>query len=109
MKKCAICGREISFSSYAGGTFCSTECFHKYYWNTFVELKDEPNIARINGNHYVISDESDKSGFRGFNGDRIVVKFFDGRIVETTNLWQQGAIPAEYRDELKDNAEFVGA
>jgi len=36
-----------------------------------------------------------------------VIKFRDGRSVTSTNLWCQGTIPLQYRDELPDNAEFV--
>lgn len=100
---CEICGKEIEKSYYSGNILCSTECFNKHYWLEFVEKKNDKDMVRYNGTHYVIGDEDSKSCFRGFDGTRFVVYFNDGRVVETSNLWHQGTIPEEFREELKDN------
>ena len=100
---CEICGKEIEKSYYRDNVLCSTECFYKHYWLEFVKNKDDKDMVRHNGNHYVIGDENSQSCFRGFDGARFVIYFNDGRIVETTNLWGQGAIPEEFRDRLTDN------
>lgn len=104
---CEICGKEIEKSYYSDNVLCSTECFSKHYWLEFVEKKNDKDMVRCNGTHYTIGDEDSKSCFRGFDGRKFKVHFFDGRVVETTNLWCQGDIPEEFRKELKDNAVVV--
>jgi hypothetical protein len=78
-------------------------------WVAF-SLAKHPSFVRANGRHYIIGDEEGNLvfGMRGFGGERFIVKFHDGRIVKTTNLWAQGVIPERFRDRLPDNAEFVG-
>lgn len=44
--------------------------------------------------------------FRGFSGRRFWIRFKDGSTLTTNNLWYQGKIPDEFRDELPDTAEF---
>ncbi len=79
------------------------------FWKSKVEIKDNPNVARINGVHYFIGDENEKgtNSFRGFDGKKFKIKFNDGREVETTNLWYNGKIPKEYEKDLPDNAIFI--
>src|SRR6266498_3893081 len=36
-------------------------------------------------------------GFLGFGGHKFTIKFFDGREVETNDLWHQGTIPDHFR------------
>jgi hypothetical protein len=76
-------------------------------WREYVFKADEPFVARIDGQHYVICDESPDVQLRGFGGDPFEIKFHDGRVVKTTNLWCQGAIPERFRDRLPDNAVFL--
>lgn len=77
------------------------------FWKSKVEIKDNPNVARINGVHYFIGDEKGTNSFRGFDGEKFRIKFHDGREVTTTNLWYNGKIPEEYMKELLDNAVFI--
>jgi hypothetical protein len=77
------------------------------FWEMHYALYDESSV-NVRGTHYRIGPEKGK-GFRGFGGGKFVVKFFDGRVVTTTNLWCQGEISPEYRDRLPNNAEFEGA
>ena len=79
-------------------------CFTCNFWREKVAMRDNPNVARIEGKHYMIEDEHSNS--RGFGGDRFVIFFADGRRVETHNLWFQGDIPAHFRNRLPDNATF---
>ena len=59
----------------------------------------------IDGKCYRIAPEH-AGGFRGFGGRKFKIKFLaTGKIVETTNLWHQGEIPAELN--VSNNAEFV--
>jgi len=48
----------------------------------------------------------DQHPFLGCAGRRFWIRFFDGRTITTNNLWCQGEIPEEFREELPDNAEF---
>lgn len=107
MLKCEICGKEIEHSSYAGATLCSdNECFSKYYWLERVNNQDSPTQVVIDGFVFQIGREDSLSSFRGFSGRQFKIKFFDGRIVTTTNLWHNGKVPEEFRDQLPDNAEW---
>ena len=38
--KCCICGKEIEKSQFLGVVLCSSECFHKKFWNDIVNEKD---------------------------------------------------------------------
>jgi hypothetical protein len=63
----------------------------------------------VKGCHYIIGAEKPTTprSWRGFGGDRYHIRFNDGREVVSTNLWCQGPIPAQFREQLPDNAEFV--
>jgi hypothetical protein len=105
---CEICGKEIEQSQYMNADLCSSECFHKHFWNELIEIKDDPNVVRVNGEHYYIGDENaPKGAFRGFDGAEFVIKFNNGSMVTTTNLWYNGEIPEDYQKELPDNAVFI--
>lgn len=83
-------------------------CFHCYFWLGYYIRRNDPKIARISGNHYMIEPENKgKYGFRGFGGHKFVIEFFDGRTITTTNLWHQGTIPEHFRERLPDNARFI--
>lgn len=78
-------------------------------WHRAIENRSKPSHVVVNGEHYWIGpeDPSIKRSWRGFHGDRFNIKFNDGRTVTSTNLWCGGAIPAAFREQLPDNAEFV--
>lgn len=103
--RCEVCGKEIERSSYANAVLCSSECYTINFWNEKIALKDHKQVARINGVHYWIEER--ETGFKGFDGAKHTIQFNDGRIVETDNLWTQGAIPEKYREALPDNAKFI--
>lgn len=79
------------------------------YWKQLIEQREQPSHVRVNGSHYFIGPERPTTPRqqRGTRGDRYTIKFQDGRQVVTTNLWQQGPIPAQFREQLPDNAEFI--
>jgi hypothetical protein len=106
MLECEICGKQIEKSQYYNNVICSSECFTKHYWLERVKNKDSKRQVIAKGVVYQISDENDISGFRGFDGAKFVIHFFDGRKVFTSNLWHNGTVPDEFRDQLPDNAEF---
>lgn len=72
------------------------------FWQEKISL----NGVRIEGNHYTVGDENAK-GMRGFGGVKFRIKFNDGTVVTTTNLWHQGKIPTPLQNELPNNAIFV--
>ena len=75
------------------------------FWTEKLDIKDEPDAARIDGEHYMIAPESWKS--KGFGGAEHRIRFDDGRVVTTTNLWHQGTIPEDMREQLPNNAHWV--
>lgn len=107
MKICPTCKKEI-------GTFASDErsmkehgeCFECSIWHDRLPLVGKPNVAIIDGTFYTIDDEDSKSPFRGFGGDKFVIKFKDGREVTTTNLWCGGNISDAWKDKFPNNADF---
>jgi len=83
-------------------------CFNCNFWMLYVNMKDNPKIARIAGTHYFVEPDIQKNfeGFRGFGGRAFHIKFDDGRELITHNLWCQGEIPLHFRTRLRDNAKF---
>lgn len=86
-------------------------CFTCLFWmeKTKPSIRDSEATARINGTHFRIGPPRNWGSmhFRGYRGAKFVIKFDDGRIVETTNLWCQGLIPESFREELPNNAVFL--
>lgn len=107
--KCIVCGKEFYKSEYMSPyqNICSSECFSINYWNERILNKNDPCSVIIAHTAYWIGDEDSKSCFRGFGGAKFRIKFFDGRYIETTNLWYNGDIPKKYWSKLPDNAEFI--
>jgi hypothetical protein len=79
-------------------------CHDCNYWHNKVKIRNDPAVVRANGQHYHISAPQKDPLFCGHGGRAFTITFHDGRVVHTTNLWSQGAIPACYREELHDNA-----
>ena len=83
-------------------------CFSCLFWRSRIADADAMT-AIINGQRYQI--EADRpgvsSGSLGFGGSRFVIRFHDGRWIETRNLWTQGKIPAHFRERMPDNAVFT--
>lgn len=108
---CKCCGNVFS-TNYSEPTKSQllekNVCFKCNFWQEYLEIKDDPNIARIEGSHYVIQpDTTGDPSWKGFGGRKFIIRFADGREVVTRNLWHQGEIPAHFREELPDNATFV--
>jgi hypothetical protein len=79
------------------------------FWQQLIWTRHNPDHVIVKGTHYTIGPEDPgiRRQWRGFHGDRFVIQFKDGRRVVSTNLWCQGTIPHEHREQLPDNAEFV--
>lgn len=76
------------------------------FWDRYVTRAGDPEIARVDGRHYVIEPELRYPQDAGHGGRRLYLVFNDGREVETRSPWTQGEIPLDYRDRLPDNARF---
>ena len=107
--KCEICGKEFSKRQYYEPyeKICSSECFDKKFWFDRIKDKNDSKSVIINHHAYWIGDENDKSSFRGYDGHKFVIKFFNGRQITTTNLCDNGDLPKEFWVKLPDNAEFI--
>lgn len=65
-------------------------------------------VIRCNGMHYVVGTGSAGSLSAGFGGHEFRFRMLkSGQVVTTRDLWFQGEIPVEFRDELPDNAEIA--
>lgn len=110
---CKICGEVEKNDLWGDELKNSLEkeqlCFTCNHWKRQHELdkeRGEHNWAVVNGNHYVLLPHTD-SGFRGFDGHMVSVKFYDGTVKKCDNLWHQGEINHPYWKEIMpDNAEI---
>lgn len=108
--RCPTCGKELGTDSLirSDERFMKEhgECFECSLWRERLSLVGKPNIAIIDGTMYTIGNEDDPSPFRGFGGDKFVIKFKDGRQVITTNLWCGGDISEAWKSKFPNNADF---
>jgi len=106
--ECAHCGK--ADPQYGG--YCRA-CVGHATWMHAIQHAWDPSQVRIDGYMYDIRAElppipsvPEPTGGKGFGGRRFIIRFHDGRVVETRNLWMIGIIPDEYREALPDNAVF---
>ncbi len=101
---CPCCGLEY-IKDLSQDTYFYDCCEDCSFWLEKLYLPQEYSNRRVivNGVHYLISESS----IKGFGGAKFKIKFFDGRVIKTNNLWEQGKIPAHFRSVLKDNAVFI--
>ena len=110
--ECRYCGKpvDLKYSDSLNQKLRDSEtCYSCDYWLEWSRHTHNSAVARIDGRHYRIGREDAPipPEARGFGGSKFTIRFFDGRVVETTNLWTQGEIPIRFRGRLPDNAEFV--
>jgi hypothetical protein len=110
MKKtetCEFCGsgftRRCEPESYIGNN-----CFDCSFWLKKINLPEEDEARRVivDGQHYRLG-LNNSGPFRGFGGRKYTILFNDNRVVETSCLWHQGAIPERFRGKLLNNAVFI--
>lgn len=117
---CTECGGPQGTTNYTGGIGEEMKangwCFTCHFWQKYVKAAAEKDqhavvVQREDGTrwHYYIAPETASRFGRGFGGSKFVVKFLDGRVVETTNLWCQADIPANFYDRIPVNATFSNA
>lgn len=102
---------------------CSTCDFWLDHWRN----RDGENVARIDGQHYMygnhvqdaritqdttleqIAKTLPKRNGLGMGGQSVIIRFNDGRVVITNDLWHRGTIPTRFANVLSNNAEMVRA
>ena len=113
--KCADCGgpeawfhRDSKDGLPCGPLICKS-CSTRRFWQEKADdlAAGDPAVVIVDGVHYRIGREDAPSLSRGFGGNLFRIRFRNGRRVDTTNLWHQGAIPPEWREKLPDNAELI--
>ena len=81
-------------------------CCHSCdFWRQYEAMKDDPMVVRVDGQHYYIGKPF--LWFKGFDGQRFVIEFLDGRRAISDCLWTQGVIPPHFRERMPDNARFL--
>lgn len=111
---CSICGElETTHYSHWPQMVLSHTCFECDFWIEHIRNDvDNPRVARIDNHHYTIGPDpkaGDDASWLGFSGRKFVIKFDDGHIVVTRNLWHQGEIPERFRSMIPNNAVFEDA
>jgi DNA-directed RNA polymerase subunit RPC12/RpoP len=103
---CPSCGKSFE-RRHTPESYIGNNCFDCSFW---LEKTDYPDYMKthqviIDGQHYLFHETD--SFIKGFGGRRFKIQFFDGRIIETNNLWFQGEIPDQFRSIFPDNAVFL--
>ena len=103
--ECEICGKHMDHPAYSGefSGVCN-HCFTTKFWQLIIAEKDQHIVA--GGKCYSVGDNSDQ--WRGCDGQRFYYEdLATGELHTTDNLWYQGDIPPEFRDQLPDTVRFV--
>jgi hypothetical protein len=75
--------------------------YHEGYWRERIESPD-PGAFLADGVHYTIcEDRPGRAEFKGFGGREASVFYADGRVVHTRNLWFQGPVPPQVREQVE--------
>ncbi len=104
---CQCCGKSYT-KNLIPEVYHGSNCHDCSFWLRKTEYPDYVASRRaiINGEHYMIYAKTDGL-IKGSGGRRVIVQFFDGRIIHSNNLWCQGKIPKRFLVMLPDNATFV--
>lgn len=104
MPICKICNKEYKESPFFPSLMiCSHECHTVDFWNR--ALDDKAIIIDGVCYHDGGNKPKEKSSFLGHSGRIFKIKFKDGSLLVTNNLWYNGDVPKERN--VIDNAEFV--
>lgn len=112
--KCSKCGRTAVPSHFVWSAafdmvdlrMCIT-CTHWYEFHRGVLAHPKKNfMARDNG--YTVGKEKPAWNLsRGFGGALFIIRFSDGNVIESTNLWHRGAVPKAWQEDLPNTAVFL--
>jgi hypothetical protein len=77
-------------------------------WEKTIADGDLPAVV-IDNHTYTIHPDlpRGRSVGAGYGGRLFRIRFLDGRIVETRNLWSGATIPPKFRTQIPDTAEFL--
>lgn len=82
--------------------------FHRKFWaDRVAPAQADPKVCVIDGHFYRVGDDRPRGDLCGFGGRQFHIVRKDGTMIETHNLWSGGEIPATWREQIPDNAEFV--
>lgn len=111
---CALCAEkhELHWNNETNESLVARQlCFNCGFWDDHLKAdaaEDKKRFVIVKGTHYLISrDDPQNYRWSGFGGSKFIIKFHDGRIVTSRNLWCQSAIPHHFRDKMPDNAVFL--
>lgn len=82
----------------------SSEDFYKEFWTEKINAKKRSfhRYPVVNGEMFRVGNDTDY--VKGFCGTKFCIKFFDGAVVYTNNLWHNGTIPDNFKKSLPDDA-----
>jgi hypothetical protein len=84
---------------------------HDEFWAPRVEIyekaKDGHGLAIIGGQWLTVGGVRYPARGGGFAGRHFRIRFNDGTVVDTCDLWSSGIVPPFWRETIKDNAEFL--
>ena len=80
-------------------------CFHCNFWR---ERATETDLIVIEGSAYSDGGRKPKNyrGFMGFGGREFTIECFNGKLIETNNLWHRGEVPTVWRADIPNNARW---
>ena len=117
IKECQKCGESYNLDNYSkksGERWIMEEdnvCFSCAWWIKRAGMQNNSQSVITNIDNiftaYWLGDEDASNHFRGCDGRLFTIKFANGKIVKTTNLWCNGEIPKYIEDMFTVNAEFI--
>lgn len=75
--------------------------------DAYAKEEGSHRIAVIEGQWLTIGGVKYPARGDGFGGGHFRIKFNDGTVVDTRDLWSGGVIPPAWREKIPNNAEFL--
>lgn len=101
-RKCIWCKHKFYKRKYQPDNNLCQSCQH---WADLAMNKDNQEVVRYKGQHYIVGEQ--EADYKGMGGQKFIIKFDDGRTIETDNLWHQGNIPESWLEILSNNATII--
>lgn len=109
---CTHCGKEqeLFFNESLSKQLKDREICHSCkYWFDIIDAyqKDDYKVAVVNGAVFAVCPRKDtNTKYNGFGGREFKIRFNDGKVIETNNLWNGSKIPENFASKLPNNAVF---